>query len=857
MQLLDRNDELDALTSAWQRAQGGAGSLVIVGGEAGAGKTSLVEAFTSGLAAPVLWGSCDPLSTPRPLGPVHDVAAQLGDVTRSDTGEERQSHEIFAAVYEHLRDHSSVFVVDDLHWADQATIDLLRFLLRRIRSTRSLVVGTVRDDEIGVAHPLRSLLGDLARSADANAVDLEPLSIDAVTTLIDDRPLDPAWLHRVTGGNAFFVVEMLDHRDGDLPGTVRDAILARTTGLDEQAWDVLHLLACAPEAIPDQVLASLHIGLPQLRALDDAGLIRRTARGVSFRHDLCRTAISTTIPPGADVALHRRMLDALEPSSRADPAVLVHHAVGAHDPDRILTHATNAGRAAARAGAHTQAAEFFRIALDKGALAAPAEQAALLELLADEYYVTDRLPEAIASSERALRLRERDRDQAGVSVNHQLLSIYHWYDASRHDAEKHADRAVAALADRADQSDAAAPLAHAIATVAYLALQRNDLERARALANRAAVTGGEHDPKLALRTAIIRGICDVHDTGVPARNAMLSMLDLSGEDLDEVYSGGYSNLTYLDVEQRRLDQANELLGRSIPLTVERDLPICRVWQIGQRGRLKLIEGDWDNALADADSVLQSPSAPLARTWPHLVRALVEMRRGGDAAADLDEAWQLAQRLAEPLRLLPAAAAIVERSWLTGVPDDRLDECRRLLADAPKAGLEWTRGELACRLRRIDADVTADDVAEPYQLELAGRHAEAAAKWEKLGAPFEQALALLDTGRADARRTGLDLLDRLGADAVAAWFRQDLRNKGVTNVPARRRGTTRANAAGLTTREIEVLGLLGHGLTNAELAKRLFISAKTVDHHVSAILAKLGVANRSEAVQAARRSNLID
>jgi DNA-binding CsgD family transcriptional regulator len=551
------------------------------------------------------------------------------------------------------------------------------------------------------------------------------------------------------------------------------------------------------------------------------------------------------------------MLDALEASTRADPAVLVHHAVGAHDPDRILKHATDAGRAAARAGAHTQAAEFFRIALDEGALVAPAEQAALLELLADEYYITDRLPDAITSSERALRLRERDRNQEGVSVNHQLLSIYHWYDASRDNAERHANSAVAALADRADESEAAAPLAHAIATVAYLALQRNDLERARALANRAAQVVGEHDPKLALRTAIIHGICDVHDTGAPARDATLAMLDLSGDDLDEVYSSGYSNLTYLDVEQRRLDQANELLGRSIPLTVERDLPICRVWQIGQRGRLKLIEGEWDEARRDADTVLQSPSAPLARTWPHLVRALVEMRRGGDASADLDDAWSLAHRLAEPLRLLPAAAAIVERSWLTGVPDDRLDRCRQLLDDAPKAGLEWTRGELACRLRRIDPNVTADDVAEPYALELAGRFEEAATKWAELGAPYEQALALLDSGRPELRRTGLDLLDRLGADAVAAWFRQDLRNKGVTNVPARRRGTTRANAAGLTTREIEVLGLLGHGLTNAELARKLFISAKTVDHHVSAILAKLGVANRSEAVQAARRTSLID
>src|SRR6185436_15251631 len=151
--------------------------------------------------------------------------------------------------------------------------------------------------------------------------------------------------------------------------------LARTMALDAPAWDLLHLLACSPEAIADHLLASLDVGLPALRAAGDAGLIRRTARGVSFRHDLCRAALVGTIPPGWEVTYHRRMLEALEASPSSDPAVLVHHAVGSRDPDRILVHAARAGRAAARSGAHTEAAEHFRVALDEGALTTPAEQA--------------------------------------------------------------------------------------------------------------------------------------------------------------------------------------------------------------------------------------------------------------------------------------------------------------------------------------------------------------------------------------------------------------------------------------------------------------------------------------------------
>ena len=296
----------------------------------------------------MLWGACDPLTTPRPLGPFHDLAAQLGDEVTAVLRSASQPHEIFTAVFEHLRLHPSVLIVDDLHWADQGTIDLLRFLLRRIRITRSLVVGAMRDDEVGATHPLRSLLGDVARSPTPRPPTLRPLSVDGHRR--PDRgprrrpPLAPPAHRRATPSSwSRCSTTTVD----DIPRTVRDAVLARTSGLDAEAWDLLHLLACAPEAIPDQLLAPLGIGLPALRAVDQAGLVRRGPRGVAFRHDLCRMAISGTLPPGGGVSFHRRMLDALDSSPSADPAVLAHHAVGAGDPERVLRHATD-GRAGRR-----------------------------------------------------------------------------------------------------------------------------------------------------------------------------------------------------------------------------------------------------------------------------------------------------------------------------------------------------------------------------------------------------------------------------------------------------------------------------------------------------------------------------
>lgn len=868
VRLLERDADLAALAAQLHRARGGRGGMTLVSGESGAGKSTLLQAFTDACAGdlPVLWSACDPLSTPRPLGPFHDLAGQFGEDVTTSLRRAGQPHEIFMAVFEHLRVHPSVLVVDDLHWADQGTVDLLRFLLRRIRVTGSMVVGALRDEEIGTSHPLRALLGDIARSPDAQVTAVRPLTIEAITELVDGRPLNPEWLQRLTGGNPFYVVEMLEHGGGgEIPRTVRDAILERTNGLDGAAWDLLHLLSCAPEAIPDHLLAPLGVGLEPLRAVDGAGLVRRGSRGVTFRHDLCRIAIGATLPPGGAVAFHRRMLAALDSTPSADPAVLVHHALGAGDPVRTLRHATDAGRAAARSGAHTQAAAFFQIALDHVDEAAGEDEAELLESLADECYLVDRLDDAIAASERAMRLRELRHDPAGVSINHRALSVYHWYNANRGIAEEHAVAAEDVLAGNAAGAGAAtrSHLGHALATQAYLAVQANDLTRCRVLIGRAAeLAEGGDDPSLVVRAKLISGICDVLEGARGSREATLTILDGAHDHLDEIYSSGYSNLTYLDVEQRRLRSASELLGFTLPLTTERDLPICRVWQLGSRGRMKLIRGDWSDAVADAERVLSDPSAPLARTWPHLVRGLVALRRRGDGDDDLDEAWALANRFAEPIRMLPAAAALVERAWLRGAADPRLDDCRELLASADGAGLEWARGELAGWLQRLDSDAEAGAaapgaVAEPFRLQLEGRSLEAAAMWERLSAPYDQALALVDAGGAECIRTGLDLLDRLGADAVAAKVRLELRRSGASAIPSRRRAATRANPAGLTARQVEILRLLADGSTNTEIGQRLFISTKTVDHHVSAVLLKLQVATRREAGRRAEELGLLD
>jgi DNA-binding CsgD family transcriptional regulator len=859
--LADRDHQLGDIIARADDARAGRGGMVLVSGESGAGKTSFVETFVERWVTDerVLWGACDPLPTPRPLGPVHDVAHRLAPATQAVLAGDQVSYDIFDAVYRDLLTAPSVLVLDDLQWADQATIDLLRFVLRRVSQTRSLTVGIVRDDEIGIGHPLRMLLGDAARSTRAHSLTLPPLSAEAVERLASESDVDPFWLHRITGGNAFFVCEMLEHpraSETDLPTTVRDAVLARTSDLDPAAWDALNLLTCSPGAVPDRLLTDLGVTLPALRSLSDAGLIRRTPRGVAFRHDLCRSAISSVIPPGAEAGLHRRLLDAYEATSSVDPAVLTHHALGAGDVERIRRAAYDAGMSAARSGAHTQAAEFFTVALDHGGAATPAQDADLLEALAWEFYLIDKLPDAIVACRRAMRIREQLGDAAAVSANHHALSVYQWYSANRGLAENHAVEAMTVLDDRSGDVNQLLGLGHALAMQAYLALQASELDRAATVIARACeIVDKTKDFALTIRVRLIEAYVAVLRGDDSGRNDILSILHSGPKHIDELHSGGWSNITYFDVEQRRLDVAAELLDVSIPLMLEHDLPICRVWQIGSRARLELMVGEWDDATADADRVLDGPSAPLARTWPSLIRALVTLRRHGTGSESLADAWQLAGRFAEPIRMLPVAAAIAEMIWLTGVPDERIPQCRELLG-GPVAGLEWSRGELAVWLRRVGEPVDASGLAQPYRLILDGAHEAAADEFHRLSMPYDAALALIDSGDPALAARALDILDRLGADAVAAKVRRDLRTAGQSVVPARRRSATLANPAGLTARQVDVLRLLENGLTNAELADRLFLSVKTVDHHVSAILAKLEVNKRRDAVHKGRQLGIL-
>lgn len=841
--MLERAGEVEFIAAAAEEAFRGEGRVIAVTGDAGAGKSSLVRvACTSVEAVRPVHGSCDPLATPRPLGPIRDI---FGDLDCSlPAGEASHLAAISDALFAALRAAPTIVVIEDAQWIDEASVDCLRFIVRRIGALPVLVLLTYRNEEIGPGHPLCVLLGDLARADRASTMTLRPFSEAAVTKLLAGSRLEPASVLRVTGGNPFFVTEIARRPDEPIPSTVRDAVVASTGGLDESDLETLQLVASAPDGIDDRLLVTLAVELPVLRRLEGTGLLTRTRRGLGFRHELARLAIEESIPPGAGAALHARLLGALESAGSQEWALLTHHARAAADHVRATHHALAAAEEAVRTGAHIEAAAFFTQALEHFE-GPPTARAELLERLSFELYMVNRLDDAIASIMEAMVLWQMAGDLAGVAAAHDRSAVIAYYSARRAEAERHTRLAIEA----AREAGADVRYGMALATNGFLAYRRNDLEtvrRATAAAQPIAVSSG---------SAILERQCEILvqaaavlvDGSAEARDSLVASIDKARlESFDELASMGYTNLAGMDVEQRRFRQAEELLERSLPFAIERDITVCQATQTSVRSRVQLLRGRWQAALEDAHAVLDTQGTPVARLWPYLSIGLVALRRG-EPSVGLERAWLLAGELDEPLVRLAALSAFAEQAWLTGNTDLRVKEAVSYLPALSRlAGLEWSAGELAVWLRRLGFTLSEiAPVAEPYQLVLDGDPCAAAEWWRRAGAPFDEALALLWSDDQVDLSAAIATLDAMGATATADRARQELRQRGVLRVPPRPRAATRSNPAGLTTRQLEVARLIANGLTNAELAQRLYISEKTADHHVSAILGKLGLSSRRE------------
>jgi DNA-binding CsgD family transcriptional regulator len=318
-------------------------------------------------------------------------------------------------------------------------------------------------------------------------------------------------------------------------------------------------------------------------------------------------------------------------------------------------------------------------------------------------------------------------------------------------------------------------------------------------------------------------------------------------------------LALLARHQRPTELARARIEQGVELTRRHGLDLRHIYFLAYRSRLELDEGNWADAADSAEAVL---GERFVSTFPRITAlvtlALVRARRGDpDVWPALDEARALSEPTGELLRIAPVAAARAEAAWLAGDPDAVAAETDAAFQLALERRGARAIGELASLRKRAGLeDEVPDGVPEPYSLQLDGDHQGAAAAWDALGCPYEAALALADAGQEEPLRLALERLQRLGARPAAAIVARRLQERGVRNVPRGPRPSTRANEAQLTARELEVLRLLADGLRNAAIAERLFLSPRTVDHHVSAVLRKLDVQSRGEAVAEGGRLGLL-
>ncbi|HVC78348.1 MAG TPA: LuxR C-terminal-related transcriptional regulator [Candidatus Micrarchaeaceae archaeon] len=863
--LLERNEQLDLILDNLDVAIRGRGALVFVGGEAGIGKTALVNAAVAGArdrGIEAFIGACDPLATPRPLGPLQDIAYELPDpaiIELLDRGPAR--FELFTACLKMLRGRPRLLAFEDLHWADAATLDLMTYLGRRIATTRVVLVVTYRDDELDQTHPVRVLTGELGTGEQVFRMTLPPLSQAAVTTLATGRSIDAHALYRLTEGNPFFATEVLAAGTAGVPSAVREAVMARAARLSPQAREALEVAAVAPQRVELDLLLTL---CPDSEAAIDEcqrrGILVADGGGLRFRHEIARDVIEHSLPAAQRRALNRRVLAWLrERGSDLELARAVHHAVAGDDWDAVLEFAPAAAARAAAMGAHRESAAHY------GAAAVAAEHRRSPSDVADFVYrqacacsLSDQMAESLVLFHRALDIWQQAGDVRRVGDTLARLCRVQLTIGNGATAREAGDRAVALL----EAQPASPELARALSTRAGVAARANEYDDVLRYGRRAvALAEALGEEETAVHALAYIGCAEFERGADPDGSLLTAAIERARVGgLDEHVGRSMLNLASVQLFHHDYPAARASLDAGISYADEHGFDVFVGLMRAERARLALETGDLDAAADEVGAVLRRYQAQDTRVVALTVLGRARARRGDPGVWEaLDEAWRIADGTQEIQYLGPAAAARLEAALLLS---SRLEESVKAAAAtldlAEARGTPWQAGELYAWLARAGhPEPITMELAEPWRRELAGEPRAAAEAWGALGCRYEASMAIL-WARADESdaREAVDQLQRIGARQAAAVATRRLRERGIRRIPRGAQPTTLVNPAHLTRRELEVLSLLAQGLSNAEIAARLFVSTKTVEHHVGSVLAKLHARGRVGAIAEARRLGLL-
>jgi ATP/maltotriose-dependent transcriptional regulator MalT len=864
MELIERQGPLAQLHTIFEKVEEGEGHCIFISGEAGIGKTALLKEFCRKIKnrCQIYQGTCDALFTPRPLAPLHDVLLQLQERPPEINDSVEDRHIIFSQLFFELKksNETSLLIFEDVHWADEATLDFIKFLSRRINQLQCLFVLSYRDTEVHSHHPLTNVFGQL-NSDSFSRLRLLPLSREAVKKMADEKGNKGEDVYAITGGNPFYVNEILASYSLGVPDNIKDSILSSYSRLDENTKHIWQILSVLPSAFEVKYLetmeplyaATIHSCLELKILVIKDGLI-------SFKHELFRRTIESSLSPFLRIELNKRILHLFRENFEKNGELerIVHHAKAANENEVVVHYAPIVAKQAAKLGAHKQASKLYLTAIEYYQGNDNNSLFALYESYAYECYLSNQIKEAIIFIGKLIQLLAKEPDIQKKGNCLRLLSRLWWLEGNKSKAESYAVEAI----DLLKNEPVSVAKAMALSNMSQLKMLSDETEECIFWGDKAIEIAKElADEKILCHalnnvgTALSR-IRSSREEG----NALLyQSLEIAlRNSYQEHVSRAYTNIGSSAVIMKDYSLARKMLEEGIQYGEEKDLNSWTTFLFSEMARLCLETGQWDQACRIADSLLRSEDlGRLSKSEALVVLAKIKMRRGDENVLPLlFEAKAVALQIKELPSMLPVLVGLLEYEWITRsrvIDEEVLNLAINMVEQKGNVfeNSEFSFWLLKARNQRI----RLRDFFEGYQVDNPLNAVRAAGLWKQIGCAYEQALMLFE-GKDSDKRQALEIMDKLGATAVFEKMKFIMRTSGIKQLPRGIRKTTRANIANLTQRELDVLHLLKDGLQNKEIGDHLFISPKTVDHHISSILFKLDVNSRTKAVQQARRLELI-
>ncbi|MDN3547563.1 helix-turn-helix transcriptional regulator [Mucilaginibacter aquaedulcis] len=863
MELIERAGFLALLQAKFENVAEGEGHCIMISGEAGMGKTSLVRAFCRERKkdSSIYQGTCDALFSPRPLAPLYDIAWQLGtDLERGGRVADRAG--LFTRFLHEVSNQkqTTIIVFEDIHWADEATLDFIKFFARRITQIPCLFLLTFRDDEIHSRHPLRTVLGQLPPDS-FTRVQLTPLSREVVDKMAGEKGYNGDDVYAISGGNPFYVSEILASYSPGVPDNIKDSILSVYNRLDDKTKQVWQILSVMPTGLEVKYLEKMEPCYAQaIENCLEAKILIPNNGLIHFKHELYRRTIELSLSPFLRVSLNKRVLELFLESfeSGQETERIIHHAKNANEYEMVVHYVPLAAKKAACVGAHIEASKLYLSAIeyyqghDKDVLIG------FYESYAYECYLTNQIKEAIVYQTKALNIWREKNDAEKIGNCMRFLSRLWWFDGNRKQAEKYGNEAIGILSDQQPSS----AKAMAFSNMSQLKMLSGEPAECIFWGTQAIEMAQELGNDEILSHAL-NNVGTVQMEIKPSEQKGLKLLQQSLDialknSYHEHAARAYVNMASNAVKIKDYELAKKTMDAGISYCEKRNLDSWSAYMLAHQARVDLETGNWDEASRVAESLVKNEMhSPIVKIGALVVLATIKMRKGDtDVFPLLAEAKSMAFETMELQRIIPALVALLEYEWITDSIVIEKAAIDTAISMVERMGNIYENNEFAFWLLKARKQhIPLREFYEGYQVYNPSVAMKAADLWEQLGCPYEQALALFEGDEPEKRRA-LIIVQQLGADAVYQKMKLEMRSCGIKNIPRGQRKSTRSNSARLTERELDVLQLLKEGMQNKEIAARLFISAKTVDHHISSILFKLEVSSRAKAVQEAISLNII-